>query len=145
MVYLVWTEQGEYEQYSHDLRAIFADKEQAEVHAGRLGGKVEEWDILTALPKAVTHYRWTDHIAQDGSLSPDEPRFGPHFGRRRDRWPSWNNEGMAVRGELRDWNGKGDLYVEVEGCDREAVKAEYARLVKEGRQRIRALTPTPAA
>jgi hypothetical protein len=35
-VWLVWTEQGEYEQYSRDLRGVFVSKELAEGHAEAL-------------------------------------------------------------------------------------------------------------
>jgi hypothetical protein len=136
-VWLIWTESGEYETYSRGLRGVFATEKLANEHVKQAGGEIEKWKLLTELPVGVTVYAYTDAVMADGTLSPDSRGHKRH-GHLRAKWKSWSHEEPSSPvGEIVPWSNKGpDLYVKVQGTDRERVKALFDRLVAEARSRL---------
>ncbi len=132
MVFLVFTEQGEYEQYSRDLEGVFATKELADAFAVVIHGEVEEWDVLTSAPIPVKLYTWADHINPNGEIGTD--------GRRRDNWKSWAHQEGPTTSKVSLWTYKTSpsRYISVSGTNLEEVKAEHKRLVAEVREKQKA-------
>lgn len=140
-VWCVWTEWGEYEQFSRDLRACFTTPELAELHAAQLrendGYDVVEVvcePVLAEVPVNVPFIEWSAHIDPDGAEDHD---YGYSRG---EKFRTWSNEIEAATGRMAKWRGERspdpDLYIEVIGCDKEAVAAEYKRLLAEARERL---------
>ena len=72
-VWCVWSESGEYEQFSRDLHGIFIRRELAEAHLEqfRAGGGYDEVEVvadevLDAIPTAVPYIEYAAHITPDG-------------------------------------------------------------------------------
>lgn len=126
-VWLVWTESGEYESWSRDLRGVFATKELADGHAAQLGegAEVHTESVMTTIPKNVPYIEWSAHI---DSLGREDTGLG--YGRGA-QCRTWSNEISDAAGRISEWNRRqsDDLYVEVVGSDAGAVEAEYARLL----------------
>lgn len=137
-VWLVWTEQGEYEDYTRDLRGVFAEREAAEEHrrqldaAGEHVDEIEERTVLTTAPEPVDHHRLAAHILPDGTED-----FGSR-GERHSSYRSWSNETKPLdSSRIAPWNTPGgDLFVEVEGSDLDAVAGEYERLLQQARDQL---------
>jgi hypothetical protein len=137
IVWSVWTEDGEYEQWSRDLRGVFATAELAEAHAAQLRESREydvcevlEESVLQEIPSRVPFIEWSAHITPDGA----EDR-GLGFD-RGEKFKTWSNEIEPATGRVEPWNARqqpGHMYIEVVGSDPEAVAAEYARLLTEVR------------
>jgi len=137
-VWIVFTEAGEYEQYSRDLEGVFATEELAQAFALVVSGEVEEHPVLNSAPVLVDQFEWSDYVAPDGKLSP-ERLFGRtvyrSFGRSRRTWQIWDHQAIDLRSEVTDWDGRKSpsQYVRVEGRGKEQVKAEHHRLVAQVR------------
>lgn len=140
-VWCVWTEWGEYEQFSRDMRGCFSTAELAERHAGQLRGERDYSEVevicepvLTGVPTNVPHIRWSVHIRSDGT---EDRGLGYH--RDVDFW-TWSNEIEPVlTARLGLWSGPhkpNDLFIEVIGCDKQAVAAEYKRLLAQAREQL---------
>lgn len=132
-VFLVWTEEGEYEMYSRDLRGIFSTRELAEQHKAIVGrergvdAEVAEWPVMDAPLSPAKHYNRAGHVLADGTVH--RTSTGP--------WDTWEHECPRVKGRIGPWSSRGpDLYVEVHGYDREAVEVEFRRLLSEARERV---------
>ena len=134
----VWTEWGAYEDFSRDLRGIFATSELAELHANQLrAGKqydevaVVESDVLTEIPVSVPYVRYTAHIRPDGT---EDKGLGYNRG---SSFSTWSNELRPLNSsDLRSWYSwpdAEDLYIEVIGSDEALVAAEYDRLLQKAR------------
>ena len=130
----VWTEEGEYDEYTRDLRGLFRTEELAVAFAIKVGnGEVEKWKISEEMPVEVLRYTWTDHVAPDGRLSPDSPNGG-WTGHERSHRCVWSHE-TANHSRIRVWTERtASRYVEVWGTDLEWVKKEFARLVEQVRR-----------
>lgn len=138
-VWCVWTEHGDYENHSRDLRGVFATEELAEAHAAQIRQhetpdvcEVISEDVLGEIPSGVPWIKWSAHITPSG-------REDEGLGYERDeKFKTWSNEITAARGRLDRWSypGTPDLYVEVIGCDPEAVQAEYNRLLAVAREQL---------
>ena len=137
-LWLVWTEQGAYEQWSRDLRGIFAQRDLAERFAEMLRAQpvdsveIVGEDVLYKLPSPGRLYKWSAHIKPDGEESSGS---GHHVGRYFD---CWLHEYPVVKGEISRWSGasRPDLYVEVIGTNAVLVEAEYRRLVLEAQKQL---------
>ena len=132
-VWCVWTEDGDYEQHSRDLRGIFASRDLAEAHAQQLRDadapdvtEVIEDEILTELPVRVPFIRYAAHVLPDGTED-----FGLGYQRGR-MFDTWSNEIRPLnKSRVEPWRTRdvADLYIEVIGSDEAVVAAEYARLL----------------
>lgn len=143
-VWLVWTESGDYEQWSRDLAGIFGDRAAARAHADALEAHRDSLDkveikrevVLTEPPTPVTYHRWSAHITPEGN---EDPGLG-YNREAHDGWYwCWSNSMRPARGKIVRWSGQqrsNDLYVEVTGYDLEAVRAKYARLLEKARRRL---------
>lgn len=141
-VWCVWSESGEYEQFSRDLCGIFATRELAESHADQLrrqdgpDGVVEvvEDEVLSDLPVAVPYVRYAAHIWPDGTEDK-----GPGYHRRAE-FQTWSNVLQPLDQARTDhWNRQQkpkDLYIEVIGSDEALVAAEYDRRLADVRGRM---------
>ena len=138
-VWLVWTEQGEYEDWSRDLRGVFPTRDLAEAHAKQLGAEAEvaEESVLELLPEDVPRICWAAHIRPDGTEAEGELGW-----ERGEKYRTWSNEITPALGHTAfwsgEWSGKRDRYVEVNGCDEQAVREEYARLLAQVRHELEA-------
>jgi len=144
-VWLVWTEHGEYEDWSRDLRGAFPTREIAEAHVAQLQAEDDRYDvceateepILASVPVQVPYIKWSAHILPNGE---EDEGLGYDRGVK---FQTWDNEITAVRGRLGKWYGnysdKPDLFIEVIGSDPEAVKLEYERLLADARQQLAAV------
>lgn len=141
-VWCVWTEDGEYETYTHDLRGIFATRELAESHAAQLRAdrhdsvEVVEEAVLDAVPTRVTRFVYAAHITADGT---EDKGQGYSGGVGTSEW--WSNELRPMdSSSIKKWTSvhdpRPDLVIRAEGSDRALVAAEYARLLAEARRRL---------
>jgi|ERR1035437_1022012 hypothetical protein len=139
-IWCVWTEWGEYESFSRDLRGIFQTPELAEAHAAQLRidttydlVEVVENEILDALPQRVPHIEWSAHINPDGS---EDKGLGYDRGAR---YHTFSNELRPLHSSRVDeWSRQThDLFIEVIGSDKDLVAAEYGRRLIEVRERLR--------
>jgi hypothetical protein len=142
-VWCVWTEWGDYENYSRDLRGTFTTRELANAHAAQLIAvrsydvcEVVEERVLSEVPENVPYIIWSARIAPDGS---EDNRLGFN---RREAYRTWSNQIEPAKGRLSKWNGlkspKRDLYIEVIGSDPVAVETEYNRLLVMARAQLSA-------
>lgn len=139
-VWCVWTESGEYEQFSRDLRGIFVSEGLATAHADQLRGSgyynvvsVVEDEALSAIPVSVPYVRYSAHIWPDGTED-----HGPGY-ERGPRFPTWSNECRPVEeSRVGPWGSEGDpnQYIEVTGSDEAQVAFEFDRLLTDLRSRI---------
>lgn len=140
-IWCVWTESGEYDQYSRDLRGTFASEALAEAHAAQLRGRlyhvveVVEDAVLDAVPVSVPYVRYAAHIWPDGTEDHD---LGYHHG---STWATWSNELLPLdSSRCVPWStsARADMFIEVTGSDEALVAAEYDRLLAA----LRASTPS---
>lgn len=139
-VWAVWTESGEYEDWSRDLAGLFSDRAAARSHADALQAQRESLDVveikretvLATPPEPVTYYRWSAHITEDGQ----EDKGLGYYRESCDGW--WSHDLRPARGRLVRWSGDRapDLYIEVTGHDLQAVRAKYDRLLQKARRRL---------
>jgi hypothetical protein len=139
-VWCVWTEWGEYEQFSRDLRGVFATAELATAHADQLEAsdrydvvEVVADEVMTTLPTRVPYVCWSAHIKRDGT---EDRESGFKRGKLFD---TWSNE-LAPLGSAKcdKWSGRDipDLFIEVVGSDPEMVATEYGRLLALAREQL---------
>lgn len=141
-VWCVWTESGEYEQHSRDLRGVFASQEVAAVHADHLRAgddydvvEVLEEPILDEPPSSVPYVRYAAHIQPDGT---EDTGLGYYRGSSYD---TWSNELKPLDSSRVDpWShaDRPDRYIEVIGSDETLVAAKYERLLTELRRGLSA-------
>lgn len=140
-VWEVWTESGEYENFSRDLRGLFATEELAQAHADQLKA-TREYDrvevaadrVQSVLPARVPCVQWSAHIWPNGTV---DMGLGRRAGRQFD---TWDNELAPLESSRCDpWSHgeAADLYIEAVGSDPELVKAEYQRLLIVAREQIK--------
>lgn len=133
MIWYVWTESGEYSQFSRDLRGTFASESLAEAHASQLRVQarydvveVAADAVLTEVPVNVPCVRYAAHIWPDGSEDK-----GPGY-HRGSEYSTWSNELRPLEpSRVVSWSGRDspDMYIEVIGSDETLVAAEYERLL----------------
>ena len=137
-VWLVWTEWGEYEQFSRDLRGAFVSQQLADQHAAQLRAEgqyddveVVEINILNDLPVSVPHVRYAAHILPDGT---EDAGRGFHRG---SEYSTWSHELRPLESSrVGPWGHPDDpnQYIEVIGSDETLVSAEYNRLLDDLRK-----------
>ncbi len=145
-VWLVWTEQGEYEQYSKDLRGVFETVALAEAFCGAIlaakgDATIEPNVTLSEAPHLVTEYCMADWVDAQGRLSPPKLTSGSlprNFGEERSARPRWHHEAVEFKSDIGPWNREDmpDRFVKVTGTNKEQVKAEHQRLVEVARTYI---------
>lgn len=137
-VWCVWTESGEYSNFSRDLRGIFVSHGLADAHAAQLRGQhydvveVVEVEILGALPVSVPRVRYAAHIWPDGT---EDHGLGYDRG---PQYSTWSNEIRPLE-ESRCvlWDSRApDQFIEVTGSDEALVEAEYDRLLADLRTKM---------
>ena len=143
-VWIVYDEGGEYESHYRDPTAVFATEALARAfaEAARIdAANVEEWDILEALPSRCTRYSWADAVTEDG-ISPDAIG-AKRLGHRRDRFETWDHECEPLSVLIGKWNGRGSVsrYVQVDGFDKDAVKAAFATALAEATELVKNRVP----
>lgn len=142
-VWCVWTESGEYDSFSRDLRGIFPTERLAEAHAAQIRAandyedvvEVCREEVLPRVPSRVPYIKRSAHILPDGA---EDRGLGYELGKQFD---GWSNEIAPLEtARIGKWHGEKrglpDLFVEVIGSDSAAVKAEYERLLAVARQRL---------
>lgn len=140
-IWCVWTEWGEYEQFSRDLEGLFASEALAKAHAAQLrdSGHYDTVEVfadmvLDQIPVSVPYVRYAAHILPDGS---EDGVTGYHRG---SEFSTWSNALRPLESSrVSPWSRPDlpDMYIEVIGSDEPLVAAEYERLLVELRTKGR--------
>jgi len=143
-VWIVYEEGGEYESHYRDPLAVFATETLARAfcEAAHIAADlVEEWDVLDVLPSRCTRYSWADAVTEDG-ISPDTFSVKRN-GHRREQFEGWDHEYEPLSVQISEWSGRGSVsrYVQVDGFDKDAVKAAFATALAEATELVKNRVP----